>query len=87
MPFGGAPRPVPGTIEAEDFDDGAEGVAYHDTTTGKVLFQTRLPAPLDGSAITYSVRGRQFIAVSTRAAARRPGGNAIYAFALPEAGN
>jgi IgA Peptidase M64/Carbohydrate binding module (family 6) len=33
-PFGGAPRPVPGTIEAEDFDDGAEGVAYHDTTTG-----------------------------------------------------
>jgi glucose dehydrogenase len=59
----------------------------HDTATGKVLFQTRLPAPLDGSAITYSVRGRQFIAVSTRAAARRPGGNAIYAFALPEAGN
>jgi glucose dehydrogenase len=67
--------------------DSDRNLYVHDTTTGKVLFQTRLPAPLDGSAITYSVRGRQFIAVSTRAAARRPGGNAIYAFALPEAGN
>jgi ketosteroid isomerase-like protein len=32
-PFGGAPRPVPGTIQAEDFDAGGEGIAYHDTTT------------------------------------------------------
>ncbi len=31
-PSGGPPRPVPGTIEAEDFDAGQEGVAYHDTT-------------------------------------------------------
>ncbi len=33
-PFGGTPWAVPGTIQAEDFDDGAEGVAYHDTTSG-----------------------------------------------------
>jgi hypothetical protein len=33
-PFGGPPRPVPGTIEAEDFDAGGEGVAYRDTTAG-----------------------------------------------------
>ena len=26
----GVPHPVPGTIEAEDFDNGGEGVAYHD---------------------------------------------------------
>ena len=31
-PFGGTPWPVPGTIQAEDFDEGGEGEAYHDTT-------------------------------------------------------
>jgi uncharacterized delta-60 repeat protein len=30
-PFGGTPRAVPGVLEFEDFDDGGEGVAYHDT--------------------------------------------------------
>lgn len=29
-PFKGMPRAIPGTIELEDFDDGGEGVAYHD---------------------------------------------------------
>jgi hypothetical protein len=29
-PFGGTPRAIPGTVQAEDFDDGGEGVAYHD---------------------------------------------------------
>jgi hypothetical protein len=33
-PFGGAPREVPGTIQAEDFDEGGKGVAYHDTSAG-----------------------------------------------------
>jgi beta-glucosidase len=28
------PHPVPGKIEAEDYDGGGEGVAYHDTTPG-----------------------------------------------------
>ena len=60
-----------------------KGVPSHDTATGKLLFQTRLPAPLDGSPITYAVRGRQYIAVGTRGTARRPG-NAIYTFALPK---
>jgi lysophospholipase L1-like esterase len=27
-------RPVPGTVEAEDYDAGGEGVGYHDTTAG-----------------------------------------------------
>ncbi|HXW08851.1 MAG TPA: carbohydrate-binding protein [Vicinamibacterales bacterium] len=31
-PFGGTPRTLPGVFEAEDFDDGGEGVAYHDLT-------------------------------------------------------
>jgi Tfp pilus assembly protein PilX len=33
-PFGGTPRPLPGTVQAEDFDDGGPGVAYHDNTPG-----------------------------------------------------
>jgi hypothetical protein len=30
-PFGGTPAAVPGQIEAENFDTGGEGVAFHDT--------------------------------------------------------
>jgi len=33
-PYGGSPAPVPGTIQAENFDNGGEGVAYHDTSGG-----------------------------------------------------
>jgi hypothetical protein len=33
-PFGGAPAAIPGVVQAEHFDDGGEGVAYHDTTSG-----------------------------------------------------
>jgi len=29
-PFGGMPWPIPGLIQAEDFDTGGEGIAYHD---------------------------------------------------------
>ncbi len=29
-PYGGSAHAIPGTIEAEDFDEGGEGVAYHD---------------------------------------------------------
>ena len=31
---GPAPHPIPGKIEAENYDIGCEGVAYHDTTPG-----------------------------------------------------
>jgi hypothetical protein len=33
-PFYGTPAPIPGTIEAEAFDNGPEGVAYHDADIG-----------------------------------------------------
>jgi len=33
-PYGGVPWPIPGRIQAEDYDLGGEGVAYHDTTPG-----------------------------------------------------
>ena len=33
-PYGGSPRAIPGIVEAEEFDGGGEGLAYHDTTSG-----------------------------------------------------
>ncbi|WPJ95833.1 carbohydrate-binding protein [Coraliomargarita algicola] len=33
-PYGGAVHSIPGRTEAEDYDIGGEGDAYHDTTTG-----------------------------------------------------
>jgi hypothetical protein len=33
-PFGGSPATVPGTVQAERFDDGGPGVGYNDTTGG-----------------------------------------------------
>jgi hypothetical protein len=44
-PFGGAPRSVPGTIEIEHFDDGGQGVGYHDTTPGSHGQNYNSPAP------------------------------------------
>jgi probable HAF family extracellular repeat protein len=35
-PFGGEPRLLPGVVEAEDFDEGGEDVAYHDDTPGNI---------------------------------------------------
>ncbi len=34
QPFPSGRHDIPGTIEAEDFDAGGEGISYHDTTTG-----------------------------------------------------
>jgi hypothetical protein len=50
-PFGGATRAIPGTIQAEDFDDGAESVAYHDTSAGNKGGQYR-PTDVDIEATT-----------------------------------
>jgi endonuclease/exonuclease/phosphatase family metal-dependent hydrolase len=33
-PFGGTARAIPGSLQAEDFDQGGEGAAYHDNTAG-----------------------------------------------------
>lgn len=34
QPFGGTSATVPGTIEAEEFDEGGQHVAYYDSTPG-----------------------------------------------------
>ena len=56
-----------------------------DAKTGKILFQTRLPAMVHGFPVSYAVNGRQFLAVPTGSGGAAPAGvNAIYVFALPE---
>ena len=70
-----------------------------DVNTGKILWETRLPAAVQGFPVTFSVGGRQYIAVTTSNGGGSPRsvpavvapelhypatGNAIYVFALPE---
>src|SRR6185295_7937852 len=40
-PYSGSPAPLPGQINAETFDNGGEGVAYHDTSSGNNGGQAR----------------------------------------------
>jgi hypothetical protein len=40
-PFGGTAAAIPGLIEAENFDEGGEGIAYHDQTPGNASGQYR----------------------------------------------
>jgi len=68
-----------------------------DADNGKVLFQTRLPSQVVGGAVTYSINGRQYIAITagggpivatlqsmTPEADMASGNNAMYVFALPQ---
>jgi alcohol dehydrogenase (cytochrome c) len=69
-----------------------------DADSGKVLWQTRLASQAMGGTITYSVNGRQYIAVTagggptiaalsvgmTPEADTTSGSNAMYVFALPQ---
>jgi alcohol dehydrogenase (cytochrome c) len=70
-----------------------------DVNTGKVLWETRLATSVQGYPISFSVDGRQYIAVSTGNGGGSPrlvpstlapefrppaNGNALYVFALPD---
>lgn len=46
-PYGGTPHPVPGTVQAEDYDLGGEGVAYHDNSNGNAGNQYRTTENVD----------------------------------------
>ena len=69
-----------------------------DVNTGKVLFDTRLGASVQGFPLTFSVDGKQYVAVTTANGGGSPRqvpatiapdvhspatGNALYVFALP----
>jgi alcohol dehydrogenase (cytochrome c) len=74
----------------------------HDATTGKILFQTRLPTSVQGFPITYAVNGRQYLAVPVGTGGGQwvttipgellpekriaPVANALFVFALPDTG-
>src|SRR2546425_11120970 len=47
IPFFGTPIAVPGTFEAENFDLGGEGIAYHDNVPGNAGGQYRLNEDVD----------------------------------------
>ena len=47
LPFGGTARAIPGTIEAEAFDTGGEGVAYHDDSVGNTPGAARTAEDVD----------------------------------------
>ena len=70
-----------------------------DVKTGKVLWETRLGTSVQGFPLTFSIDGKQYIAVSTGLGGGSPRmvptvldpdvhypsyGNALYVFALPE---
>ncbi len=46
-PYGGTAASIPGTVEAENFDLGGEGLAYHDTTVNNNGGQYRLTEGVD----------------------------------------
>jgi len=50
-PYLGSPVQLPGTIQAENYDNGGEGVAYHDTTSGNVFNVYRTAEDMDVGAI------------------------------------
>ncbi|MBM3955647.1 MAG: carbohydrate-binding protein [Planctomycetes bacterium] len=47
LPFGGTPRRIPGVVEAEDFDEGEAGVAYHDVNAVNEGADYRGPTQVD----------------------------------------
>ena len=51
-PFYGSPMAVPGTIEAEDYDNGGQGVAYYDTDAGNNGGSYRASEYVDTEACT-----------------------------------
>lgn len=55
-PFSGIPFSLPGVIEAEDYDYGGEGLAYHETTAENIPGKYR---PKEGVDIEYRSGGFQ----------------------------
>lgn len=51
-PFGGTPANVPGRIQAENYDEGGEGIAYHDTEAQNigVVFRPNEGVDLEGAS-------------------------------------
>lgn len=79
-PYHGSPSPIPGTIQAEDFDTGGEGNAYHDTEPANLGGQYR---PSEGVDIGTCTDGTSCYTVGWTHA----GEWLLYTVAVPTAGN
>jgi hypothetical protein len=64
-PFGGAPWPVPGSIEAEDFDKGGQGVSYYNPDDANIYGQYRPNAKISIEASTDAGGGYDIAATRT----------------------
>ena len=87
-PFSGSPATIPGTIKASDFDNGGEGVAYHDTTSGNSTGAYRqtdvdLEASTDGGYNLAKVRAGEWLNYTVNVAAA---GNYTVTFRLASLG-
>ncbi|HVD91138.1 MAG TPA: carbohydrate-binding protein [Vicinamibacterales bacterium] len=75
-PFTGAPIALPGRIEAENYDKGGEGIAYHDTTAGNSAgayrnddVDIRSTTDTSGAYNVKSVRAGEWLAYTVNVAA------------------
>ena len=64
--------------------DGEGYVFLHDAATGDVLFKMRLPAPVQGSPVSYAVDGKQHLAIPVGGGRVAGPANTLFVFALPE---
>jgi hypothetical protein len=65
VPFHGAPAPIPGIVQSEDFDEGGQNVAWFDTTSGNSIGAFRASTDVDLEPTTDS--GGGFDVAKTRA--------------------
>lgn len=73
--YGGTPIALPGRLEAENYDNGGEGVAYHDTTSGNSSgayrsddVDIRATSDSSGTYNVKSVRASEWLAYTVNVA-------------------
>ncbi|MBA3707550.1 MAG: TIGR03790 family protein [Planctomycetes bacterium] len=64
-PYGGAPQPIPGTFQAEYFDLGGEGIAYHDREpSNNVSYQFRPDTAVELYGVSEPESAPAFVGVT-----------------------
>tara|TARA_B100001123_G_scaffold393625_1_gene473756 strand:+ start:2916 stop:4604 length:1689 start_codon:yes stop_codon:yes gene_type:complete len=64
--------------------DGEGHLFLHDVSNGEILFKTRLPAPLQGSPVTYAVNEKQYLAIPVGGGRVAGSANTLFVFGVPE---
>ena len=63
--------------------DGDGNLFVHDAADGDVLFRVRLPAPAQGSPVTYAAGGKQYLAVPVGGGRTAGSANTLFVFGAP----